>query len=107
MPQQAYTYEDYGKGAIKSDEFQAKFKEILEKYVKNEDPNFSLFTVTNSELDNYKSILTTDEIDLFEGNISNRDILVEALALLKSGNFQDSALGNLLNQHQDNLRDKL
>ena len=78
----------------------------LEK-VKNEDPNFSLFTVTNSELDNYKSILNTDEIDLIEGNISNRNILVEALGLLKLDNFQDSKLGNLLNQHQDNLRDKL
>ena len=39
MPQQAYTYEDYGKGTVKSDEFQAKFKEILDKYIKNEDPN--------------------------------------------------------------------
>jgi len=30
MPQQAYTYEDYGKGALKSDDFQAEFKKILE-----------------------------------------------------------------------------
>ena len=39
MPQQAYTYEDYGKGKVKSDEFQAKFKDILDKYIKNDDPN--------------------------------------------------------------------
>jgi len=39
MPQQAYTYEDYGKGTVKSDEFQAKFKDILDKYIKNEDSN--------------------------------------------------------------------
>lgn len=35
MPQQAYTMEDYGKGVVKSDEFQAKFKEILDNYIKD------------------------------------------------------------------------
>lgn len=35
MPQQAYNLEDYGKGALKSDEFQAKFKSILDDYIKN------------------------------------------------------------------------
>ena len=39
MPQQAYTYEDYGKGVIKSDEFQEGFKKILEAYIKNDNPN--------------------------------------------------------------------
>ena len=38
MPQQAYTYEDYGKGKIKSGEFQAKFKQILDAYIKSTDP---------------------------------------------------------------------
>ena len=35
MPQQAYTLEDYGKGVIKSSEFQEGFKAILDAYVKN------------------------------------------------------------------------
>ena len=35
MPQQAYTLEDYGKGVIKSSEFQDGFKAILDAYVKN------------------------------------------------------------------------
>lgn len=35
MPQQAYTMEDYGKGVIKSSEFQEGFKAILDAYVKN------------------------------------------------------------------------
>lgn len=39
MPQQAYTLEDYGKGVVKSDEFQTKFREILDGYLKNSDPN--------------------------------------------------------------------
>lgn len=37
MPQQAYTFEDYGKGAVKSGEFQDKFKAILDDYIKNPD----------------------------------------------------------------------
>lgn len=51
MPQQAYTLEDYGKGVIKSDEFQARFKEILEAYIKNEDPKKGASWVT--EINNY------------------------------------------------------
>lgn len=34
MPQEAYTLEDYGKGKVKSKEFQEKFKAILDPYVK-------------------------------------------------------------------------
>jgi len=36
MPQSAYTYEDYGKGTVKSSEFQKGYKEILDNYIKNE-----------------------------------------------------------------------
>lgn len=39
MPQEAYALEDYGKGKVKSDEFQTKFKSILDAWLKNEDPN--------------------------------------------------------------------
>lgn len=39
MPQSAYTMEDYGKGSVKSDEFQAGLKAILDAYLKNEDKN--------------------------------------------------------------------
>jgi bleomycin hydrolase len=51
MPQQAYTLEDYGKGVIKSDEFQARFKEILEAFIKNEDPKKGASWVT--DINNY------------------------------------------------------
>jgi len=38
MPQEAYTYEDYGKGTVKSKDFQDQFKVILDNYMKNPDP---------------------------------------------------------------------
>ncbi len=37
MPQSAYTLEDYGKGTVKSGEFQDKIKEILDGFVKAKD----------------------------------------------------------------------
>jgi bleomycin hydrolase len=51
MPQQAYKLEDYGKGVIKSDEFQAGFKEMLQAYIKNEDPKKGASWVT--DINNY------------------------------------------------------
>ena len=75
--------------------------------IKKTNPSFSLFNVTRSELTIYENLLSSEEVELIEGNIANRDILKEALSLLKSDNFEDSVLGNLLNLHQDNLRDKL
>ena len=70
-------------------------------------PEFSLFNVTTSELDNYQDLISSDEKELIAGNIDNRDILIEALTLIKSDQFQDSTFGNLLNRHQDKLRDNL
>lgn len=37
MPQEAYTLEDYGKGSVKSGEFQDKIKSILDAFVSAED----------------------------------------------------------------------
>jgi galactokinase len=80
--------------------------EAVEK-VKKQNSDFSLFKITHSELTNYEAFLNQEEIQLLQGNINNRDILIEALQLLRSNNFQDVDLGSLLNLHQDNLRDKL
>lgn len=46
MPQEAYTLEDYGKGKVKSSDFQAKFKSILDAYLKNTDPKKGASWVT-------------------------------------------------------------
>lgn len=51
MPQSAYTYEDYGKGSVKSAEFQEQFKAILDAYIKNEDPKKGTSWVT--DINNY------------------------------------------------------
>ncbi len=51
MPQVAYTFEDYGKGAVKSAEFQEQFKAILDAYIKNEDPKKGISWV--ADINNY------------------------------------------------------
>lgn len=51
MPQQSYTMEDYGKGVVKSDEFQAKFKTILDDYLK--DPSTTKGTSWVTDINNY------------------------------------------------------
>jgi len=51
MPQVAYTYEDYGKGTLKSGDFQDKFKAILDAYIKNPDPKKGISWV--SDINNY------------------------------------------------------
>jgi bleomycin hydrolase len=50
MPQQAYTMEDYGKGVVKSGDFQKRVKEILDDFIKNPN-NKSATWVT--EVNNY------------------------------------------------------
>lgn len=51
MPQSAYTLEDYGKGKVKSGEFQDKFKAILDEYIKNPSPTKGTSWVT--DINNY------------------------------------------------------
>lgn len=53
MPQSAYTMEDYGKGTLKSVDFQDKFKAILTDYLKNENKsnNVSWITEINAYMD--------------------------------------------------------
>lgn len=51
MPQSAYTYEDYGKGALKSGDFQEKFKAILDAYIK--DPNPAKGVSWVNDINNY------------------------------------------------------
>ncbi len=75
--------------------------------IKKDFPDFSLHTANFDDLSNVKHLLTFEEQELISGNIDNHRILNKALALLKSENFKDSDLGELLNQHQFNLRENL
>ncbi len=67
--------------------------------------SFSLHTVNFLELNTYKDFLTKDEMLLLRGTVSNRDLLKEALFLLEKPVIDHQTLGNLLNLHQQNLRD--
>lgn len=51
MPQEAYTFENYGHGSLKSADFQKGFKEILDNYMASKDPNKGVSWV--KEINNY------------------------------------------------------
>ena len=73
-------------------------------------PNFSLHTITTEEFNTYRNVLNKSDFNLMSGTIGNRDISYEAIALLRRSNkekeFVDqSLLGQLLNEHNDNLRE--
>ena len=51
MPQEAYVFEDYGKGVIKSGDFQKEFKTILDDYMKNPSTTKGISWV--AEINNY------------------------------------------------------
>lgn len=75
--------------------------------IKNEFQAFSLSSVNSNNLADFKDFLTFEEQELISGNIDNHRILNDALSLLKSENFDDSKLGELLNEHQFHLRENL
>lgn len=68
-------------------------------------PDFSLHTTSQSETDRYQHLLTPDEKTLLIGNIDNRDILRQALALLEVDRLDHGQFGALLSVHHQNLRD--
>ena len=76
----------------------------LEK-LKQHHPDFDLHTAPLDSAIDYRHLLTTDELSLLQSNLSDRDILREALALLRSPESNDVRFGQLLNEHQDNLRE--
>lgn len=77
---------------------------IIER-IRSLDSDFSLHTTTAADVAQYAHLFTPDEMTLLLGNISNRDILRNALILLKSNNLDHAVFGDLLNQHQKNLRE--
>ncbi len=77
--------------------------EAVEK-IKKAYPDFSLFSVQESDIKEFEALISKDELDLIKANIDNRDILIEALALLKAENLNHQRFGELLAQHQLNLQ---
>ena len=76
----------------------------LEK-IRKYDASFDLVTSPIEAATEYNTILTPDERLLLHGNLSDRDILREALTMFRTGTIDDQRLGNLLTKHQDSLRD--
>ena len=68
-------------------------------------PDFDMHTAALASAVDYRHLLTSDEHRLLESNLSDRDLLREALAVLTAPVVDDRRFGELLNRHQDNLRD--
>jgi len=74
--------------------------------IKQQDASFDLSSATLSDLNALKNLITEDENILIRANISDRDILLAAKAMFEGEtDWSDQALGDLLNQHQQNLRE--
>ncbi len=73
--------------------------------IKSYNPYFELHTAPLASADDYRHILTADELMLLRSNLSDRDILQPAKQLLAEPTLNHAQLGTLLNQHQQNLRE--
>ncbi|MFD1142532.1 galactokinase family protein [Larkinella insperata] len=73
--------------------------------IRQYDPTFSLPDCPQEKADEYRHLLTPDEMILLQGNLSDRDVLREALVMFRSGTVNHRQLGALLTTHQTSLRD--
>jgi galactokinase len=78
--------------------------EIIRK-VSAHDTTFNIHKTSIEEALNYKTLLSLDEMALLRANLSDRDILRTAKTLFENNEFTHQEIGNLLNKHQDSLRD--
>jgi galactokinase len=78
--------------------------DILKK-IGDFDPEFDLKTSPKESVQNYVSLLTDDELLLLAGNLSDRDVLLEAKEMFEKGAIDDVRFGKLLTIHQNSLRD--
>ncbi|GAB3268468.1 mevalonate kinase [Larkinella harenae] len=73
--------------------------------IRQYDPTFSLPDCPREKAEEYRHLLTPDEIVLLKGNLSDRDVLWEALTMFKTGAVDHQRLGDLLTTHQNSLRE--
>lgn len=78
--------------------------EIIRR-IKEFNPEFNLHNVDSQSIGIYQNVFAEDEFLLLKANIDDRDILRAALSRIRTGTLTDVELGNLLNQHQRNLRE--
>ncbi len=68
-------------------------------------PLFTLSSASLADAAEYRDLLTKAEYILLQGNLTNRDILREALAVLTTPSLDHTRFGQLLTDHQTNLRE--
>jgi galactokinase len=78
--------------------------DAIEK-IRKKDPSFSLHTFPAELAPDFKGLLTDSEYTLLKGNLSDRDVLKEALAMFRSNEIAHRRFGELLSIHQESLRD--
>jgi len=81
-------------------------QQIIEK-IRTVNPEFSLETGEASDAERFAGLLSPEEYTLLAGNLINRDLLREARRVLEATDLNHLRLGELLNRHQDQLRDAL
>jgi len=67
----------------------------------------SIKTITLEELERHKNLLTKEQFELLRGNIVNRELTQNAKILFRQQTFDHRRLGQLLNAHQQELRERL
>jgi galactokinase len=72
--------------------------------IKAVNPEFDLATFPQADAPLYMDILNDIEYTLFKGNLSDRDVLKEALVMLRANEIDHKRFGELLNIHQESLR---
>ncbi len=77
--------------------------DIIQK-LKNKNPDS---TIQNLDKSANLSNLDSDEIELFNGTLGNRNLLYEGLAELEKDNPNHESIGRLLSDHHEVLRDVL
>jgi galactokinase len=75
------------------------------KKIREKDPSFSLHTFPQASVSDVRELLTADEYTLFKGNLSDREVLKEALGMFRSNEINHRRFGELLSIHQESLRD--
>jgi galactokinase len=69
------------------------------------DATFSLHDFPQERAREYKNILTDVQYELFVSNLSDREVLKEALKMFRNDRIDHVRLGELLTIHQESLRD--
>jgi galactokinase len=77
---------------------------IIEK-IRKTNATFSLHSAPTESISDYKQLFDNQHFELLLGNISDRDLLRNARILMQKEIFDHATFGQLLNKHQDSLRD--